>query len=150
MKKKGLAIVAVVVAIASIIGFIYVGISIRHEEKELDKHLIELNATTLKEKMDNKDTFIFVITSSTCGHCAEYLPVLKEVLKENNIYGYYVENDKLDKDGTAYLNSIASINGTPTTIFIKNGSEYSTLNRLVGSASKSRIESRLESLGFIK
>ena len=116
----------------------------------MDKHLIELNYKELKEKVDNKESFILVVTKTTCSYCAEYKPVLKEVLYENDIYAYYIEQDLLDNDERAKMNEIANVQETPTTIFIENGAESSTQSRFKGNQPKAEIITKLKAMGYIK
>jgi len=69
------------------------------------------------------------------------------VAKENNINIYYIDVDKYDEDK---FSDIISFNGsTPTTIFIKNGEEATTSNRINGDVSKTKIIDKLKSNGFI-
>lgn len=150
MKKNILTIAIALIGVLAIVGMVYASHTMKQEEKELDKHLISLNYETLKEKIENKETFILVVTASECGHCNQYKPTLKKVLKEHELYAYEIQNDKLDKEGINFLNSVATISGTPTTVFIVDGAEYSTMNRIVGNTTKDKIESRLKTMGYIK
>ena len=53
-----------------------------------------------------------------------------------------------DKDSKT-LSKYVNFSGTPTTVFMQDGEEKTTLNRIVGYASKNKIVERLESLGYI-
>jgi len=150
MKKKLIMIIILIVITLSIIGLIYAGTTLHKEEKEENNHLVEISFKELQEKIDNKDSFILLLSQTTCSHCAEYRPVLKKVLKNYNIYAYEIATDKLDKEQTAKLKDIANASGTPTTVFIENGEEKNTGNRLVGAASESKLISRLKAVGYIK
>ena len=94
--------------------------------------------------------FILVVTRTDCSHCAVYKPKLKQVLKDYNIIGYEIATDKLSTKDKSAFNDIANVSGTPTTIFIVNGEEETTTNRLVGDVPTERIISRLKSQGYIK
>ena len=48
-----------------------------------------------------------------------------------------------------YIKNIASISGTPTTVFIVDGVEKTTTNRLVGNVPKYRVIEHLKALGYI-
>ncbi len=150
MKKKILLIIIIVFGILAISGMLYAGITLKAKEKEEDSHLIELTFDELQTKIDNKDTFILVLSQTSCSHCAEYKPILKEVLTEYNIYAYEVSIDKLSKEENAKLKDIASANGTPTTIFINEGIEINTSTRLVGTQGKTKIINRLKAMGYIE
>lgn len=115
-----------------------------------ENRLKTLSFSELKEKINNKESFILVVGQTTCSHCAEYRPIIKSVLDKYNIVAYEIELDKLSSEEKGMMNDIANVSGTPTTIFIENGTEKTTTNRLVGPASQSKIISRLKSLGYIK
>lgn len=151
MKKKIAIIAIIIIIIGAIAGMIYASSVLNKKETEKEKHLIEITLDELEEKISNKESFILVITATYCSHCAEYKPILSEVLTEYDIVAYYIEQDKLDKETELpKLKEIANISGTPATIFIKNGAEESTSTRLSGNQPKSKIISRLKTMGYIK
>ena len=98
----------------------------------------------------NKDTFILVITQTKCSHCAQYKPVLKEVLYEYNLKAYEIDQEKLSKKELGKLKNVANISGTPTTVFIVDGEEINTSSRLKGAVTnKHTIVKRLKAQGYI-
>ena len=150
MKKKVIIGIIVAVIIAAIGALIYAGVVLNNQDKEEDKHLVELTIDQLEEKLNKKESFILVISQTTCSHCAEYKPRLKKVLAKYDIVGYYIEKDLLNEEETIRLNNIANISGTPATIFIVDGAEGSTATRISGAKSTEAIISRLEAMGYIK
>jgi predicted bacteriocin transport accessory protein len=123
---------------------------LKTKQNAMDKHLIELNYKELKEKVDNKESFILVVTQSQCSYCKEYKPVLKEVLYENDIYAYFIEKDRLTNEEKAKFNEIANVETTPQTLFFVDGAEESTQQRLVGNHPKNDIITKLKVKGYIK
>ena len=122
----------------------------KEEEKDEYKNLISLSLDELEEKVANKDTFILVITQKDCAHCAEYKPILEKVLEDYDITAYEIDEQEFTEEERGRLQAIANVSGTPNTIFITNGEEKSTTNRIVGSAQRSKIISRLKTQGYIK
>ena len=128
-------------------------------KKEESEYLISLTLDELEEKVANKDSFILVITATDCSHCKEYKPILKNVLEEYKITAYefdqqtlaHQEGDNLvyDQELLGRLKVIANVSGTPTTIFIKDGEETSTTNRIIGSAKREKIITRFKTMGYI-
>lgn len=149
MKKKILIFSIIALVILAIAGMVYASYTLTKKEKNEDNHLIEITFEELQEKVNNKESFILLLSQTTCSHCIEYKPVLKKVLTEYDIVAYELSIDKLDKTEKAKLNDIANASGTPNTVFIENGEEKNTANRLVGTASESKIKSRLKALGYI-
>ena len=110
----------------------------------------EISFAEFKEKMINKDTFALYIGNEGCSHCVSYLPTLKSVVNEYNITLYHLDNSKLSKDESSSLKNYISITGTPTVAFITDGEEETTLNRIVGEASKEETIKRFKTNGYIK
>lgn len=150
MRKKIIIFSTIGVVILALTALIYASITLNNKNKNLDSHLVNINFNKLQEKIDNKDSFILVLTQTGCSHCEEYKPVLKKVLAEYNITAYELSIDKLSKSETAKLKDIANSNGTPTTIFIEDGAEQNTSTRLYGAKNESKIVSRLKAMGYIK
>ena len=91
------------------------------------KGLHELNVQEIKEKIDNKESFILCISATYCSHCKEYKPKLKEVSNKYKIDIYYIDFDKYsDEEQNLFRDYISFDGGTPVTLFIKNGEEKTT------------------------
>ena len=113
--------------------------------------LYELDVNQVKEKIDNKESFILCISATYCSHCKEYKPKLEDISKEYRMDIYYIDFDKYsDKEQELFRNYISFDGGTPVTLFIKNGEEETTVNRINGNVSKDKIISKFKSNGFIK
>ena len=143
-------IIISLICIISIGGLIYASVVLNKKEQDLSKYLVELSYKELKSKLNKKESFILVITRTDCSHCAVYKPKLKEILKDNNIIAYEIASDKLSTKEKAEFNDIANISGTPTTIFIVDGEEATTTNRIIGDVTTEKIINKLKSQGYIK
>ena len=113
-------------------------------------NLIELKVSELKKKIKNKESFILLISQTTCSHCVSYKPVFNDVLKEHKLKAYYIEKDLLGVDDNSELNKIIEISGTPTTAFFVDGVEVDLSNRIAGNRPASTIEAKLRDAGYIK
>lgn len=149
MKKKTMIILGTAVIVAAFGFLIFAMVSEGMTNAAKDKTLISINFNELEKKINNKDTFILVLTQKQCSHCVEYKPVLKEVLYEYDLKAYELDQNTLTKTEKAKLKDIASITGTPTTVFISEGSEIATATRIHGAASKGTIISRFKAMGYI-
>ncbi len=108
----------------------------------------EINLDTLKEKIENKDSFILEITQTGCSHCAEFSPRLQSILSDHQITGFSLNIADLTEEEQEEFNDIIEVRGTPTTVFFVDGEEDTT-HRLVGAVSNSEVESRLKDTGYI-
>ena len=146
MKKKTYLIILIILLILL---FVSLGVLYIRKKEEENTLVYEINMQQLEEKINNKDTFILVMTQTGCVHCQRYLPTIKKVSREYGVTFYVLNRAKLSKEEYNRLNDIANISGTPTTIFIVDGEEKTTLNRLTGSIEKSRLVEKLISEGYI-
>lgn len=150
MKKKAgiIAGFAIILAAFGVLGYAVIASALDTAAK--DKTLVELTYKELEKKLDNEDTFILVITQTRCSHCAQYKPVLKEVLYEYGITAYEIDQEKLTDKELGKLKNVANISGTPTTVFIVDGEEINTSSRLRGAVTnKHTIIKRLKAQGYI-
>lgn len=149
MKKTWIIIGTLVIAVAVGIGIFY--LTKKEEPKTESEMLVDVSGEDFKKKIENKDSFILVVSKDGCPFCEQYYPVLISVLEKYDVTAYRINLTKLSKEEITYLNDIANVSGTPTTVFITNGEEKTTLNRLVGGGiTKKTLVSRLKSLGYIK
>ena len=113
------------------------------------KSIEDINLTTLKTKINNKEKFVLVITQTGCSHCMAYLPILEEIGKDYKLTFYDLNMTNLSDEEKVEFNKLVRISGTPTTIFYTDGEEQSTTTRLVGEKTKDKIINRLKSEGYI-
>ena len=117
--------------------------------KDADTKLLNIKVSELEEKINAQENFVLVISQTGCSHCEQYLPELDRALQEVNFNAYVLNITGLDKTNSETLAKYVNFSGTPTTIFFHEGIEKTTLNRIVGYASKTKIIERLKSLGYI-
>lgn len=112
--------------------------------------LQQLNFNEFVKKLDNKESFIFIIERESCSACKQYKPILKQVLIEYNLTAYYIDTDSFNEKEVDNLFKKINFSGTPTTIFFEDGEEKAnTTLRIEGTANKEKIISRLKYFGYI-
>lgn len=122
----------------------------KNETSDKYSNIEEITYSKLESKLKKGNSFILVVTQTGCSHCDAYKPTLNKVLKENKITAYEIDIRKLSEEEYEKFNHFVYVAGTPTTIFIKNGAEESTSQRLNGNVSSERIVSHLKALEYIK
>ena len=141
--RINLIIVIIVVILIAGIAFLFMSKNLKTDSVQT------ITINEFKEKINNKDSFI-VITQEGCSHCKSYIPTLRRIGTEKKITFYEMDEKKWSEEDTKYFKSIANFDGgTPTTIFIENGEEKSTTNRLVGNVPEYRVIEKLKALGYI-
>ena len=113
-------------------------------------NLKSLSLNELNKKLDNKETFFFVIIQDGCQHCEKFVPVVEDVLDEYNLVGYKINITDLSEEDDEALFAMYGVNSTPTTIFIKDGKELSILQRIEGSVSSEKLINKLKANNYIK
>ena len=113
------------------------------------KEYTELSYIDLENKLNNKDSFVLLIGSDTCSACASYEKTMQEVMKDTNVEIFYVNLNALSNEDYAKIYSKFVVNSTPTTIFISEGEETSTYDRIIGAANYDKVISSLEKHGYI-
>ena len=117
----------------------------------------EISFSDYKQMVENKESFILFIGSSTCSHCAEFKITLQEVIENYNVDFKYIDIANFTpEERTSFSNSI-SFDGTPTTVFIVEGVDNScTLfscdktKRIEGAQSYQKTIEMLKNNGYIK
>ena len=114
------------------------------------EYLKEIKYDEVVKKIENKDSFILLLSQTTCSHCMDYKPKLARVAKKYKVEVFYLETDLLDKDKHDELNTYFSFSGTPTTVFVIDGEEKTAATRINGDATEQKIINKFKSNGFIK
>lgn len=114
-----------------------------------DSEYTNLSFNELQEKLNNKDSFVLVLGSSTCSACAQYEKTMKKVIKDEKVEIFFLDLNKLSEEEYSKVYSKYVVNTTPTTIFIKEGFETSTYDRIVGAKGYSEIVENLKKHGFV-
>ena len=141
-KKKAiiLGIICFVILIGAFIG-----------DRLLSKsYLQEIKYSEVMEKIDNKESFILLLSQTTCTHCMDFKPKLKNVANKYKITVYYLETDLLSEEEENKLKEHFSFRGTPQTLFVVDGEEKTAATRIDGDVSEEKIISKFKSNGYIE
>ena len=112
-------------------------------------YLVEIKYDEVVKKFEKKEDFVLLVSQTNCSHCISYKPKLEEVANEYKLEVYYIDVDLLSNEERKTFESYVGFDGTPATIFIKEGTETTVANRINGNASKDKIEKKLKTNGFI-
>lgn len=112
-------------------------------------YLKEIKYNEVVKKIENKDSFVLLLSQTTCSHCMDYKPKLAKVAKKYKVEIFYLETDLLDDDTHKELKTYFNFSGTPTTVFVIDGEEKTAANRINGDTSEQKIINKLKSNGFI-
>lgn len=111
---------------------------------------IEIDYNQLEEKINNKDSFILVIGSNQCTHCASYKLTMTDIVNKYNIEIYYIDIYQLNDSELAKLNNKFSFSGTPVTVFVEGGKEKdSQFNRIDGAKDYDYVIEKLKKNKYI-
>lgn len=117
---------------------------------QLGGNVKNLSVTSLKEKIENKDTFIVEVMRTGCSACESYAPTFNSVMGKYKLEAYQINTADLTDEESSELDSITYISGTPTTLFFVGGKLEDSYNKLVGAVTSDALKTRLKYLGFIE
>lgn len=147
MKKGNKIFIIAIITFIAIISILIINYINTPKEGELKK----ITYKEITTKIENEDTFILIVSKSTCSHCATYKPKIKTIAKDYNIDIYYIDYDTENEETQKQLLKNLNLDGsTPITMFFENGKEKSLLNRLEGDLSSNKVIEKFKEMGFIK
>lgn len=147
MKNKNNIFYIIIIIFIILIAFLLIN-AINNPNKG---NLISLTYNQVQEKVKNKESFILVISQSTCTHCASYKPKLEQIASNYKIDIYYIDyNLETKENQTKFLEKFNLDGSTPITIFIKEGKQTNLFDRLEGDVSETKAIEKFKKMGFIK
>ena len=81
----------------------------------------KIDYKTFNEMIANKETFVIVISQTSCSHCIAYKPIFDETLREHNIKGYELDLQVANKTDLEDFLETYPVEGTPTTMIFTKG-----------------------------
>ena len=147
MKNKNNIFYIIIIIFIILIAFLLIN-TINNPNKG---NLISLTYNQVQEKVKNKESFILVVSQSTCTHCASYKPKLEQIAADYKIDIYYIDyNLETKENQTKFLEKFNLDGSTPITIFIKEGKQTNLFDRLEGDVSETKAIEKFKKMGFIK
>ncbi len=123
------------------------------------KEITVISAEEAVQRLDNKESMVLVVGSTTCHACQSYDPVLEEIMKnyeELPLVKIYIDDeDPIAVEGEEeqvrvhfreLQEKTVTMPSTPTTLFIKDGK---LMDSIVGNKEYAKVVSKLQSTGFI-
>ncbi len=109
----------------------------------------QITLQELEKKIENKENFVLLVSMTNCSHCILYKPIFSEVINGNNITAYDIDVEPMTPTQYERLDKLIDIDGTPTTIFFKDGVEIEE-SRLVGYQEKDVLIDSMKKYDFMK
>lgn len=96
----------------------------------------ELTYEDYTEKINKKESFIILLYQTGCSHCESFEPKLNRIIKYYNLSIYALNLANLSDKEYEIVKNKTFISGTPTTVYIENGSYKS---KIVGDKDEQTI-----------
>lgn len=110
----------------------------------------EIDFETFETLLDKKESFVLVIGSSQCGHCADYEITMDEIINEYGLDIKYINVFNLSEKEKSKLDAKTHYNyATPTTVFFEEGKLDNT-STIRGNQKKENVVKKLTKKGYIK
>lgn len=108
----------------------------------------KIDYRTFNEMIANQETFVIVISQTSCGHCIAYKPIFDETLREHNIKGYELDLQEANKTDLEDFLETYPVEGTPTTMIFTKGIYEEEM--LVSVQQKEAITNFLKKYNLVK
>lgn len=132
-----------------LLGLIFFSLLISGCSTKLDGYT-KITYDQLTEKIGNAETFPLVIGSSECSACANYEITMNKFISDYQVEVFMIDLLQLKDEEYDKLMVDVNFDGTPTTVFYKDGKLTSFYNRIDGSKSKSVVEDYFRNNGYIE
>ena len=66
---------------------------------------VGISYSELETKLNNKESFVFVIGSDTCSACMHYEPIMEKVTKDEGIDIFFIDLNSLSEEENAKIYS---------------------------------------------
>lgn len=130
IKKTDIALIAGVVLVI-VVGFFAMKGTKAQPNYELpltlsgEAGLHKLSYSEYQEKIDNNESFIVIVSRTTCSHCQNFMPVAEDFANDESLPLYYIDTDDftsdewtdLEKSNTFFKENSGNW-GTPTTLVL--------------------------------
>lgn len=111
--------------------------------------LKEITYSEFADMVKNKESFVIYVGSSTCSHCADFKPILEQVIKDYGLTVYYIDKSKLTNAQSNEVTKKVDLQGTPTLCNIIEGKAETSTN-LVGYKEYEDTVTYFEVIGYIE
>ncbi len=108
----------------------------------------QLSFKNFKRKIEKKESFVILISQTTCSHCIAFKPTYNEVFKKNNTVGYELDLLTLTQDERLEFVNMLEIDGTPTTLIYIDGVVQE--EKKIGVITETDLTNYLSKYGFIR
>lgn len=99
-----------------------------------------ISIAQLKEKIDKKETFMFVVSSRQCSHCNKLTAYLDKYESAGTIYKFEAST-ATQVDIRELTTMFPELNSTPTTFVFENGAKKDTIVGFEESVMKNALTS---------
>lgn len=140
MKKICKKYIGLLIVILSV--FTFIVLSILVDKSKLSK---------FKENFSKDKYSVTVIALTSCPHCHNFKPIIKEISTEYNLPLYWIDFDSLSSKDKSYVNKIFANNGYEGySPYIAISNEGKVINSHTGEMDKETTLTFLKEAGVIK
>ena len=146
----------VLIALACI--FMFTGCTKSYKGYVVNKDFKEKNVKTYqnisfdeyKKKIDNKETFLLFVWQEGCTHCESFKPTFENVISNMDLKVYGIDLKSLSEDEYKVFKNKTFVTGTPSLVFISEGTFLGDEYKLVGNRSEDELLDFLNDINVIK
>lgn len=111
-------------------------------------NILTVKLDKVRKMIEEKETFVLLISQTYCSHCIAFKPLYNQVLKDNKIIGYDLDLVTLSESDRLKFNELFEVTQTPTTLVFVNGEEQA--EKIVGVPIEKDLTEFLKKYSIIK
>lgn len=120
-------------------------ISVSDEKNKTEK--VDITYDEYTKKLENNESFVLLLYQTGCSHCESFEPKLNNIIKEFDLTIYGLNLANLSEKEYAVVKNKTFISGTPTTVFVKDGSVD---EKMIGDKDEQDIIDFLVEIGYLE
>lgn len=149
MKKSDIALIVGVIIVFIIGGFVMKGTKAKVNyvlplSLSGEVGLQKLSYSEYQKKIDDNESFVFIVERTSCSHCQSFMPVAEKFAKDEGVPMYYIDTDEMESSDWSKLEVSNSFFkkkkddwGTPTVIVLAG---YEVVDYIEGETTASKLK----------
>lgn len=111
-------------------------------------NILTVKLDKVRKMIEDKESFVLLISQTYCSHCIAYKPVYNEVMSMNDLLGYDLDIATLSEADFNKFKALFDVSSTPTTLVFVNGEQQEEIK--IGTLTKEDLTTYLKKYKIIK
>ena len=111
-------------------------------------NILTVKLDKVRKMIEDKESFVLLISQTYCSHCIAYKPTYNEVMSENDMLGYDLDVATLSEGDFKKFKALFEVESTPTTLVFVEGKQQEEIK--IGAVTNEELTKFLKKYKIIK